>query len=57
LSPYWLFVLGGLFVAVTLLLPLGIVGTLQRWAQGLAKRSANGDGEPVVSASQPRPAE
>jgi urea transport system permease protein len=57
LSPYWLFVLGGLFVAVTLLLPLGIVGTLQRWAQGLGKRSTNGDGEPVVSASQPRPAE
>jgi urea transport system permease protein len=57
LSPYWLFVLGGLFVAVTLLLPLGIVGTLQRWTQGLGKRSANGDGEPVVTASQPRPAE
>src|ERR671937_52011 len=26
LAPYWLFVLGGLFVAVTLLLPRGIVG-------------------------------
>jgi urea transport system permease protein len=57
LSPYWLFVLGGLFVAVTLLLPLGIVGTLQRWTQGLGQRSANGDSEPVVSASEPRPAE
>ena len=57
LSPYWLFVLGGLFVAVTLLLPLGIVGTLQRWTQGWGQRSANGDSEPVVSASQPRPAE
>jgi len=57
LAPYWLFVLGGMFVAVTLLLPLGIVGTLQRWTAGLGKRSANGDGEPVVSASQPRPAE
>jgi urea transport system permease protein len=56
LSPYWLFVLGGLFVAVTLLLPLGIVGTLQRWSQGWGKRSVNGDGEPVASASQPRPA-
>jgi urea transport system permease protein len=30
LAPYWLFVLGGLFVAVTLLLPRGIVGTFQR---------------------------
>src|SRR5262245_27193999 len=29
LAPYWLFVLGGLFIAVTLLLPRGIVGTLQ----------------------------
>ena len=28
LAPYWLFLLGGLFIAVTLLLPRGIVGTL-----------------------------
>jgi len=33
LAPYWLFVLGGLFVGVTLLLPRGIVGTIQHvWA-------------------------
>ena len=33
LAPYWLFVLGGLFVGVTLLLPRGIVGTIrQLWA-------------------------
>jgi urea transport system permease protein len=57
LAPYWLFVLGGLFVAVTLLLPLGIVGTLQQWTQSLGRRSVNGDGEPVARASQPRPAE
>jgi len=31
LAPYWLFVLGGLFIAVTLLLPRGIIGTLDRW--------------------------
>src|SRR5687768_17995015 len=31
LAPYWLFLLGGLFVAVTLLLPRGIVGTLQHY--------------------------
>jgi urea transport system permease protein len=31
LAPYWLFVLGGLFVGVTLLLPRGIVGTVQHW--------------------------
>jgi urea transport system permease protein len=28
LAPYWLFLLGGLFIMVTLLLPKGIVGTL-----------------------------
>jgi urea transport system permease protein len=28
LAPYWLFALGGLFIAVTLLLPKGIVGTI-----------------------------
>jgi urea transport system permease protein len=34
LAPYWLFVLGGLFVGVTLLLPRGIVGTIQHyWAE------------------------
>ena len=33
LAPYWLFVLGGLFIAVTLLLPRGIIGTLQYWLE------------------------
>ena len=37
LAPYWLFMLGGLFIAVTLLLPRGIVGTLN-W--GLDRRAA-----------------
>jgi urea transport system permease protein len=32
LAPYWLFMLGGLFIAVTLLLPRGIVGTVYHWA-------------------------
>jgi urea transport system permease protein len=31
LAPYWLFMLGGLFIGVTLLLPRGIVGSLQHW--------------------------
>ncbi|MFL9824465.1 urea ABC transporter permease subunit UrtC [Rhodoplanes sp. SY1] len=31
LAPYWLFLLGGLFVGVTLWLPRGIVGTLSHW--------------------------
>src|SRR6187397_404107 len=33
LAPYWLFMLGGLFVAVTLLLPRGVVGTWQWWME------------------------
>jgi urea transport system permease protein len=38
LAPYWLFVLGGLFVAVTLLLPHGIVGTFERWHERRAEK-------------------
>jgi urea transport system permease protein len=32
LAPYWLFMLGGLFIFVTLAMPKGIVGTLQDWS-------------------------
>ena len=32
LAPYWLFVLGAIFIFVTLALPKGIVGTAQDWA-------------------------
>jgi urea transport system permease protein len=31
LAPYWLFMLGSLFVAVTLLLPRGVIGSLHHW--------------------------
>jgi urea transport system permease protein len=34
LAPYWLFVLGGMFVLVTLLLPRGIIGTYEHWRGG-----------------------
>ncbi len=57
LAPYWLFVLGGLFVAVTLLLPRGIVGTWQYWR---SRRRPSADGtsaEPNAGAASPRPAE
>jgi urea transport system permease protein len=40
LAPYWLFMLGGLFVAVTLFLPRGIVGTLKWGFDRRAARSA-----------------
>ena len=59
LAPYWLFLLGGLFVAVTLLLPRGIVGTFQHWWGEMRDESRDGMadesgpiGEPAV-----RPAE
>ncbi len=45
LAPYWLFALGGIFIAVTLLLPKGIVGSLQDW---LSARAA-----PVASLAAP----
>ncbi len=54
LAPYWLFVLGGLFIAVTLLLPRGIVGTVAHWWRG---RGLPGDGAHGSAVAQPRPAE
>ena len=41
-APYWLFLLGGLFVLVTLFLPKGIVGTLgEYWRPLVAPRPAS----------------
>jgi urea transport system permease protein len=40
LAPYWLFVLGGLFIAVTLLLPRGIVGTCTWWHERHIEKKA-----------------
>jgi urea transport system permease protein len=41
LAPYWLFMLGAMFILVTLLLPKGIIGTFNAWWEPLkAKRLA-----------------
>ena len=56
LAPYWLFVLGGLFVLVTLLLPRGIVGTVQHWWGEWRVRRQVAAAE-VVPAAAPRPVE
>jgi urea transport system permease protein len=65
LAPYWLFMLGGLFIAVTLLLPRGIVGTAQHWYKRWRER-APGDESPAANSAgndtpaaqpAPRPAE
>jgi urea transport system permease protein len=61
LAPYWLFVLGGLFVVVTLALPRGIVGTLRHWIDGkragtLSPAAASAAAEDAA-APEPRAAE
>lgn len=54
LAPYWLFVLGGLFIAVTLFLPRGIIGTLEHWrAQRNEKKAVAAAGaEPSPHAAE-----
>ena len=52
LAPYWLFMLGGLFIGVTLLLPRGIIGTYNYWR---AQRGERKDAALPVAA--PRAAE
>src|ERR1700730_122055 len=57
LAPYWLFVLGGLFVAVTLLLPRGVVGTVQHWCGAWRERRQGGSAAAGVAQPSPRAAE
>ncbi|MCC6983679.1 MAG: urea ABC transporter permease subunit UrtC [Bauldia sp.] len=67
LAPYWPFVLGGLFVVVTLFLPKGIVGTVQMiWnrmrerraaAPPREERNADGHGTAVPPQANPQLAE
>ena len=54
LAPYWLFMLGALFIAVTLLLPRGIIGTLRHWT-ALRRDRASAAAEDGVR--EPLPAE
>jgi urea transport system permease protein len=52
LAPYWLFLLGSLFVLVTLLLPRGIIGTLRHWT-ALQRDRASAAAEDGVTGSPP----
>jgi urea transport system permease protein len=54
LAPYWLFMLGSLFVLVTLLLPRGIIGTLRHWT---ALRRDRASAAAEDGATDPLPAE
>ncbi len=60
LASYWLFALGGLFVVVTLLLPRGVVGTIQHlhseWRERRTAATA-GASDAVPPDAAPRPAE
>jgi urea transport system permease protein len=54
LAAYWLFVLGGLFVAVTLLLPRGVVGTVHHWwTEWRARRRAAPQAAAADAATRP----
>jgi len=58
LAPYWLFMLGGLFIGVTLLLPRGIVGSLHHWTAIRRDRAAVATEEGVrAPPPEPMPAE
>jgi urea transport system permease protein len=54
LAPYWLFMLGSLFIGVTLLLPRGVVGTLHHWT---ALRRARMSAAAEDGVREPLPAE
>jgi len=56
LAPYWLFVLGSLFVLVTLLLPRGIVGTA-KYYWGVWRERRDAAAAERVAQAAPKPAE
>ena len=56
LAPYWLFMLGALFILVTLLLPKGIVGTFNAWWEPWkAGRDADAASAAREDGAEPKP--
>jgi len=55
LAPYWLFMLGALFILVTLLLPKGIIGTFSAWWE--PRSSKNWKEQRLATASESAAAE
>ncbi len=54
LAPYWLFMLGSLFIGVTLFLPRGVIGTLHHWT-GLRRARVSAAAEEGVAPPPPEP--
>ena len=52
LAPYWLFVLGALFIGVTLFLPRGIIGTLNYWRETRAEKKSAMAADAVPQAAE-----
>ena len=52
LAPYWLFVLGALFIGVTLFLPRGIIGTLNYWRDTRAERKSAAQANALPQAAE-----
>jgi urea transport system permease protein len=57
LAPYWLYMLGGLFIAVTLLLPRGVVGSVRHWTALRRDRRSAAAEDGVAAAAEAQPAE
>jgi len=57
LAPYWLFMLGGLFIAVTLLLPRGVIGTIQHWSAERRAKDGTMPSNAAADLALKRPAE
>ena len=60
LAPYWLFMLGALFILVTLLLPKGIIGTFNAWLEPWKPQRISDAAESALredGVSEPKPAE
>src|SRR3954447_11279780 len=55
LAPYWLFMLGALFILVTLLMPRGIIGTFNAWWESAKEKKPAATTEHAEAA--PKPAE
>jgi urea transport system permease protein len=57
LAPYWLFMLGALFVLVTLLMPRGIVGAVRHWWSPLFEQRQKRAPAMTEAPVEPKPAE